>query len=84
VANDFPPGTSEVWVAQGTLLGYQGEYSGNSIMPVGLHVHFSIVKSDSDGSFKNEARTGNTLDPSPYLGMDVNIKHLPERPILCR
>jgi hypothetical protein len=84
VAEAFPAGTSEVWVEQGTLLGYQGEYSGNQLMPVGLHVHFSIVKSDPDGSFKNESRRGNTLDPSPYLGMDVNIKSLPERPITCR
>ncbi|MBN1680821.1 MAG: M23 family metallopeptidase [Anaerolineae bacterium] len=84
IADAFPPGTSEVWVSQGTLLGYQGEYSGNSLMPVGLHLHFSIVKSDPDGSFKNESRVGNTLDPSPYLGMDVNIKNKPERPIHCR
>lgn len=83
IAEAFPPGTSEVWVEQGTLLGYQGRYSGNSIVPVGLHVHFSIVKSDSDGSFKNESRVSNTLDPSPYLGMDVNIKGLPDRPIRC-
>jgi len=83
VADDFPPGTNEVWVEQGTFLGYQGEYSGNSIMPVGLHVHFSIVTSDPDGNFKNEAHRSNTLDPSPYLGMNVNIKGKPTRPILC-
>ena len=84
VAEAFPPGASEVWVEQGTLLGYQGEYSGSGLAPVGLHVHFSIVKSEPDGSFKNEARLGNTLDPSPYLGMDVNIESKPERPITCR
>ena len=83
VLEEFPPGTSEVWVEQGTLLGYQGEYSGSILMPVGLHLHFSVVKSDADGSFKNESRIGNTLDPSPYLGMDVNIEGLPHRPILC-
>lgn len=84
VADDFPPGTSDVWVEQGMLLGYQGEYSGNSIAPVGLHVHFSIVKSDADGSFKNESRQSNTLDPSPYLGMDVTIDNKPTRPIVCQ
>jgi murein DD-endopeptidase MepM/ murein hydrolase activator NlpD len=83
VAEAFPPGISDVWVTQGTLLGYQGEYSGDGLFPVGLHVHFSIVKSDPDGSFKNEARPGNTLDPSPYLGMDVNIESKPPRPIRC-
>lgn len=84
VVDDFPPGTEAVWVPQGTLLGYQGEYSGNSTAPVGTHIHVSIVKSDPDGSFKNEARPGNTLDPSPYFGMALNIEDKPDRPIQCR
>lgn len=83
VADDFPPDTREMPVKQRTLLGYQGEYSGNTLRPVGLHVHFSIVQSEPDGSFKNESRVGNTLDPSPYLGMNVNIAGLPQRPIGC-
>lgn len=83
VVDDFPPGTGGVWVEQGTLLGYQGEYAGNSPAQIGLHVHFSIVLSEPDGSFKNEARIGNTLDPSPYLGMPLNIANLPVRPIRC-
>jgi murein DD-endopeptidase MepM/ murein hydrolase activator NlpD len=83
IVDDFPTGTRDLWVKQGTLLGYQGEYSGNSLFPVGLHLHFSIVKSDPDGSYKNESRSGNTLDPSPYLGMSLNIKTRPERPIGC-
>ncbi len=84
VADAFPPGTDAVWVTQGTLLGYQGEYSGNTVAPVGLHVHVSIVKSDPDGSFKNETHPGNTLDPSPYFGMALSIEDQPERPIRCR
>ncbi|MCB9456273.1 MAG: M23 family metallopeptidase [Anaerolineaceae bacterium] len=83
IVPDFPPNTHGVWVTQGTLLGYQGEYAGESARPVGLHLHFSIVQSEPDGSFKNEARLGNTLDPSPYLGMPVAINGLPERPINC-
>jgi len=82
VVPEFPPGTSEVWVEQGTLLGYQGEYSG-SVIPVGLHVHFSIVTSEPDGSYKNEASLDNTLDPSPYLGMTLHNNARPPRPIPC-
>jgi peptidoglycan LD-endopeptidase LytH len=82
IVDVFPPGTHDVWVEQGTLLGYQGTYSG-SVIPVGLHVHVSIVKSDSDGSFRNESRVGNTLDPSPYFGMPLNIKGKPDRPVMC-
>ncbi len=48
-----------------------------------MHVHFSIVTSEADGTFKNEAVIGNTLDPSPYFGMRLNIADLPERPIKC-
>jgi hypothetical protein len=83
VSDQFPPGTSEVWVDQGTLLGYQGEYSGNTVAPVGMHVHISLVRSESDGSFKNESRSGNTLDPSPYFGMELTINSKPDRPIHC-
>ncbi len=83
IAADFPPGTQDQWVTQGTLLGYQGEYAGSSFVPIGLHLHFSLVKSEPDGSFKNESEVSNTLDPSPYLGLDVNIKTRPARPIHC-
>ena len=83
VAAEFPPGTREVWVAQGTLIGYQGEYSGSKLMPVGLHLHMSIVTSEPDGSFRNESHPANTLDPSPYFGLDLRAAHKPARPIRC-
>ncbi len=83
IAPDFPPGTKDKPVEQGTLLGYQGEYASVGAAPIGMHVHVSIVQTDVDGSFKNEARIGNTLDPSPYFGMTLNIASLPTRPIGC-
>ncbi len=82
ISERFPPGTSEVFVEQGEILGYQGEYSGSG-PAVGLHVHLSIVETEADGAFKNEAILGNTLDPSPYFGLPLNIADLPERPIQC-
>jgi peptidoglycan LD-endopeptidase LytH len=83
IAADFPAGTVDKPVQQGALLGYQGEYAGVGAPPIGMHVHFSIVQSEADGSFKNEAHLENTLDPSPYLGMALNIASLPVRPIRC-
>ncbi len=71
----FPPGTSEVYVATGTRLGYQGDYSGDPNNPVGVHLHFSIVRDDGKGGFLNELQINNTLDPSPYLGMVLNGEH---------
>ena len=74
IENTFPRGTSEVFIPAGTLLGYQGNYSGDPYNPTGIHLHFSIVLDDGYGSFQNELEIENTLDPSPYLGMDLNAK----------
>jgi len=72
IAPNFPPGSSEVYVEAGTLLGYQGNFSGDPFNPVGVHLHFSIVLDDGSGGFRNELEIGNTIDPSPYLGLPVN------------
>lgn len=74
----FPPGTSEVFIGAGTLLGYQGNYSGDPGNPVGVHLHFSIVldggadETHPTGQIRNELDIRNTLDPSPYLGLVLN------------
>lgn len=68
----FPEGTSEMFVKAGTLLGYQGNYSGDPNNPTGIHLHFSIVRDDGKGSFLNELKRANTYDPSPYFGLPLN------------
>ena len=73
----FPPGTYEVFVTQGTLLGYTGIYNGNSLRDIWVHLHFSIVMDDGNGRYMNELEFENTLDPSPYLGMGVNYDCTP-------
>jgi len=70
---EFPTGTHDVYVEAGTLLGYQGNYSGDPFNPTGIHLHFSIVK-DDHGRFANELDFHNTLDPSPYLGLPLNAR----------
>jgi len=72
IVSDFPPGTEDLFVRAGTLLGYQGNYSGTLGSPTGIHLHFSIVKDDGEGMFLNELEIRNTLDPSPYFGMALN------------
>jgi Membrane proteins related to metalloendopeptidases len=79
----FSAGTSEKPVKAGDLLGYMGNYSGNAENPVGVHLHFSIVKDDGSGHFTNELQIANTLDPSPYLGLKLNADDQPSLPILC-
>ena len=83
IADDFPPGTSEVFVTAGTLLGYQGNYSGTAGNPTGIHLHFSIVKDDGEGQFLNELEISSTLDPSPYFGMVLNARKNEDNIPLC-
>ena len=79
----FPAGTIEKFVEAGTLLGYQGNYSGTPGNPTGVHLHFSIVKDDGKGQFLNELEIRNTLDPTPYLGMSLNAKNNPDSVPVC-
>jgi hypothetical protein len=76
----FPPGTNEVFIPAGTLLGHQGNFSGTPGSPTGVHLHFSIVRDDGAGKFLNESRIENTIDPSPYFGMLLNANE-PTDPI---
>jgi murein DD-endopeptidase MepM/ murein hydrolase activator NlpD len=72
IAAEFPPGTLEKYVEAGTVLGKQGNYSGTRDNPTGVHLHFSIVLDNGQGSFRNELEITNTLDPSPYFGLPLN------------
>jgi hypothetical protein len=72
VSDQFPPGTKEVFVEAGTFLGLMGNYSGDPLNPVGVHLHISIVEDDGFGNFKNELDINNTYDPSPYFGLPLN------------
>lgn len=83
IVDAFPQGTDEVFVEAGTLLGYQGNYSGDPLNPVGVHLHFSIVKDDGSGRFLDEREIANTLDPSPYFGMALNAHDNPSEVPLC-
>jgi len=83
IAADFPPGTVEKYVEAGTLLGYQGNYSGSPGNPVGVHLHISVVEDDGNGHFKNELDITNTYDPSPYFGLELNANRKPNGIPIC-
>jgi murein DD-endopeptidase MepM/ murein hydrolase activator NlpD len=83
ISDDFPPGTSEVFVKAGTLLGYQGNYSGTPGNPTGVHLHFSIVEDDGEGQFLNETMIENTLDPSPYFNIILDANQSPPEIPIC-
>lgn len=73
----FPPGTRELFVEQGTRLGYTGDYNGTSARTIWTHLHFSIVLDDGNGQYLNELDFANTIDPSAYLGMPLNYACVP-------
>ena len=83
IVAEFPPGTYEKFVSAGTILGYQGNYSANPDNPTGMHLHFSIVRDDGRGSYMNELEIVNTLDPSSYLGIEVNADRIGDGPATC-
>jgi peptidoglycan LD-endopeptidase LytH len=83
ISPNFPPGTTNIFVEAGTFLGYQGDYSGDPNNPTGVHLHFSIVQDDGTGSFRNELKIENTLDPSPYLGLALNASQNPNGMVTC-
>jgi murein DD-endopeptidase MepM/ murein hydrolase activator NlpD len=83
ISAEFPAGTRDLFVKAGTLLGYQGNYSGDPANPVGVHLHFSIVRDNGQGNYTNELEIANTFDPSNYLGLPLNAADNPELPILC-
>ena len=83
ISSGFPPGTTEKSIEAGALLGYQGNYTGDAENPTGVHLHFSIVLDDGNGGFRNELDINNTLDPSPYLGLELNAKTSDGAVIVC-
>jgi hypothetical protein len=84
ISADFPPGTYEKEIEAGILLGYQGNYTGDSTNPSGVHLHFSIVLDDGKGDFRNELDINNTLDPSGYLGLPLNARTASDGVPQCR
>jgi murein DD-endopeptidase MepM/ murein hydrolase activator NlpD len=83
IVSDFPPGSSDVFIEAGTLIGYQGNYSADPTNPTGVHLHFSIVLDDGNGQFRNELEFRNTLDPSPYLGLELNGERIGNQIATC-
>ena len=84
ISASFPPGTTEMAIEAGTLIGFQGDYTGDAANPTGVHLHFSIVLDDGKGGFRNELEIENTLDPSPYLGLPLNAKKSDGGLIVCQ
>ena len=76
ITEPFPAGTRELFIEAGTLLGYQGSWAGTTDRQMSRHLHLSIVKSDNNGRYLNETQISNTLDPTPFLGLEYTDDQL--------
>lgn len=83
IAEAFPPGVRELYVPQGALLGYTGDYNGATARRIWVHLHFSIVLDDGRGQYRNELQFANTLDPTPYLRLPVAYSAPTDGALLC-
>lgn len=81
IEDAFPPGTTDFYVEQGTRLGYTGNYNGGSVRGVSTHLHFSIIQDDGRGRYTNELDFENSINPDPYLNMNLNYPN--SGPIDC-
>lgn len=79
----FPPGSREVLIKAGMLLGQMGNFSGTPGQPTGVHLHLSIVMDNGVGGYRDERQIENTLDPSPYFGITLNANLNPSMPAVC-
>ena len=79
----FPPGSSEVFIKAGTLLGRMGNFSGTPGQPTGVHLHISIVLDNGNGGYRDERQIENTIDPSAYFGLALNADLDPAMPARC-
>lgn len=91
----FPPGSKDIPVRRGDLLGYQGQYSAQWGTPYWVHLEFAIVPALPDGSLPagllkgpaSPAAAGavQALDPVPYLGIVSGLatEHAVWMPLRC-
>jgi len=72
ILDDFPPGSTEIPVHAGQLLGYQGEWSGRIYWPKPSHLRFAVVNEIQSSIMMSDDAFKNVLDPTLYLGISLN------------
>ncbi len=67
VSQDFPPGSTNVTVKAGQLIGYQGTWSGKPLWATWTHMHFAVIKPAEKNNFPANLTHAERLDPTQYL-----------------
>jgi len=72
VVEGFHPGSNEVPVRAGELLGYQGVWSGRPGWGIPIHLRFALAYKVANSAIIDEEILKNAVDPAPYLGIVLN------------
>lgn len=85
VAEDFPPGVTNVPVKAGQIVGYQGTWNGRPGWATWMHVLFAVLRADS-ADFPAEVTPEMVLDPRPYIGIELpsQLELKTRKPIECK
>ena len=83
VEQDFPPGSTNIPVKSGQLLGYQGKWSGTPLWPKWVHMFVFTVDAHGRDSFPTNIRFTDILEPAPYLGLIVEAGNENLQPLKC-
>jgi 4-amino-4-deoxy-L-arabinose transferase-like glycosyltransferase len=84
VAQDFPPGITDIPVKSGQLLGYQGTWSGTPQWPKWVHMFIALVDAHGKSSQPQNITSADLLDPAPYLGLIVESGKDYPQPLKCK
>jgi hypothetical protein len=69
VVEGFPPGSTEVPVRAGQLLGYQGVWSGRLGWGIPIHLRFALIYEVPNSASISDRALKNAVDPTHYLGI---------------
>jgi hypothetical protein len=72
VVQDFPPGSTNIPVKSGQLLGYQGSWRGTPPWPKWVHLSILLVDANPQNTLPKEITSADILDPVPYFGLSVD------------
>ena len=83
IVEDFPAGITNVAVKSGQLLGYQGAWSGIPPWPKWVHMVFAVVDASGQNTFPEKISVESTLDPVPYLGLNIETGNENPQSLKC-
>jgi hypothetical protein len=81
---DFPPGSVDIPVHSGQLIGYQSRWGGRPLQATWLHLHFALLKNSELPVSFEEINPERLINPAVYFGINLNTNgNLPVQSLEC-